>query len=354
MPSHPGRPRLLERARRLAPDAPPGSALADLAAALPRPAIAARRGLPPSAVIGIETFYDQLRREPQVCDGTACHFAGSRKLADALTEPTGTVRCLGHCYAAPAFRSGDKVFALPGEESLESWVEAWGESGEPAEDVRPIPCRSLAERPVVLRHLAAGAGPPGLADYELPDGPAILAAVEAAHLRGRGGALFPTASKWKTARDTPADHRWVVANGDEGDPGSFVDRLLLEQDPHAILAGMLACARAIDARRGIVYIRAEYPRARRVMGEAIAAARSAGRLGPEFDVEVASGAGSYVCGEETALLHSILACEASRGSSRPIRRWRDFTANRRWCRTWRPCPSFRGWCATRPSRGPRP
>ncbi|HET9326065.1 MAG TPA: NADH-ubiquinone oxidoreductase-F iron-sulfur binding region domain-containing protein [Candidatus Eisenbacteria bacterium] len=296
---------LLERARRLAPNAAAGSALTDLATGLSVVEIAERRGLPPATLIGIESFYDQLRHEPQICDGTSCHFAGGRKLADALGLPTGTVRCLGHCYAAPSFRSGDRVFAKPSDRTLEAWIEAWGESGDPTEDVRAIPCSSLAPRPVVFRNLLAGAFPAGLSDYDLPDGEAILAAVEAARLRGRGGALYPTAAKWKVARDTAAERRWVVANGDEGDPGSFVDRLLLEQDPHAILAGMLACARAIAARRGIVYIRAEYPRAQRIVRDAIAQARAAGKLGPEFDVEVVSGAGSYVCGEETALLRSI-------------------------------------------------
>ncbi len=106
----------------------------------------------------------------------------------------------------------------------------------------------------------------------------------------------------------------MVANGDEGDPGSFGDRLLLEEDPHAVLAGMVACARAIGARRGVVYSRAEYPRARAVMREAVAAARRAGRLGEAFDAEVVSGAGSYICGEETALLRSI---EGLRGEPRP-------------------------------------
>src|SRR6185295_889445 len=100
---------------------------------------------------------------------------------------------------------------------------------------------------------------PGLAEYDLPAGDAILAALDASKLRGRGGAAFPTAAKWRTARDAPGPRRWVVANGDEGDPGSYVDRLLLEEDPHAVLAGMLGCARAIGARHGVVFIRREYP-----------------------------------------------------------------------------------------------
>jgi NADH:ubiquinone oxidoreductase subunit F (NADH-binding) len=166
----------------------------------------------------------------------------------------------------------------------------------------------------VLRHLVRGAAPAGWGDYDLPGGDAILRALEAARLRGRGGASYPTAAKWRAARDTPAAERYVVANGDEGDPGSYVDRLLLEEDPHAVLAGMLACARVIGARRGVVYVRAEYPLARARVARAIEEARAAGRLGQELDVDVISGAGSYVCGEETALLRSI---EGRRGEPRP-------------------------------------
>jgi NADH:ubiquinone oxidoreductase subunit F (NADH-binding) len=168
-----------------------------------------------------------------------------------------------------------------------------------------IPRIAMTDTPVVLRNLIGSRSHSPLDEYDLPDGEAILSALEQTHLRGRGGAAFPTAAKWRAARDAPGDDRYVVANGDEGDPGSFVDRILLEEDPHAVLAGMLACARAIGAHRGIVYIRSEYPRAQLLMRAAIQQARDAKRLGTEFDVEVVSGAGSYICGEETALLNSI-------------------------------------------------
>ena len=295
---------LLDLARRRAGGAQPGSALQDLIAGDEPAAVAAGRGLPPAAVAGIAGFYDLLNLGPQVCDGTACHFAGRERLVAALgADGAGTVRCLGYCYAAPSLMVGDHVFALPRGRAAEEWFAHRGESdGDP----HTIPRRSLAPRPVVLRNLLPGGPAPGPGEYDLPDGDAILAALEAAKLRGRGGAAFPTAAKWRAARETPAEDRWVVANGDEGDPGSFVDRLLLEEDPHAVLAGMVACARVIGARRGIVYVRGEYPRARRRVREAIADARAAGHLGRDFDVELFSGAGSYVCGEETALLNSIL------------------------------------------------
>ncbi|HEY3215950.1 MAG TPA: NADH-ubiquinone oxidoreductase-F iron-sulfur binding region domain-containing protein [Candidatus Eisenbacteria bacterium] len=317
MESNPlGRPRLLEWAHRRAAHPTEGSAVDDLLQGKSDTAIAEGRGLPRATVVGIRSFYDQVEPIPRVCDGTACHFSGSTALRERLTTigPVGGVRCLGHCYAAPAFRSGDRVFARPRRATVESWLAEWGEGPEPLEDLVPVHRESLAEEPVVFRHLVRGAPPADFADYDLPAGEAVLAALEAARLRGRGGAAYPTAAKWKAARDTPAPERWVVANGDEGDPGSYVDRLLLEEDPQAILAGMLACGRAIGARRGVVYIRAEYPRAQASMREAIGAARQAGHLGKPFDVEVISGAGSYVCGEETALLRSI---EGLRGEPRP-------------------------------------
>jgi formate dehydrogenase iron-sulfur subunit len=302
----------LARARRVAGGPRPGQVLEDLVAGRPAEEIGARSGLTRAAALGVVGFYDP-PASPQVCDGTACHFGGRDRLAARLGGEIGAVRCLGHCYAAPAFRSGVRVFARPDEQDLGAWLASWGESGEPHEDLSPIPRSCLAPEPVVLRNLLAGRPAASLAEYRLPGGDSILAAVEAAGLRGRGGAAYPTAAKWRAAREAAGPERYVVANGDEGDPGSFVDRLLLEEDPHAVLAGMLACARAIAARQGFVYVRGEYPRAQAAVRQAVAEARAAGVLGSEFDVEVVAGAGSYVCGEETALLSSL---EGLRGEPR--------------------------------------
>jgi NADH:ubiquinone oxidoreductase subunit F (NADH-binding) len=139
----------------------------------------------------------------------------------------------------------------------------------------------------------------------------------ASQLRGRGGAGFPAAHKWQAAAAAPAP-RYLIANGDEGDPGSFADRLLMERDPHGVLEGMALAALACGATQGYAYVRSEYPRARDAMRSAVAEARDAGDLGSDvhgsgvdFDVEVFEGAGSYVAGEETSLIHSI---EGLRGS----------------------------------------
>ncbi|XAM01710.1 NADH-quinone oxidoreductase subunit L [Phycisphaeraceae bacterium D3-23] len=148
----------------------------------------------------------------------------------------------------------------------------------------------------------------------------VLAEVEASGERGRGGAGYPTGAKWKVCAKTPSDVRYVIANGDEGDPGSYVDRVLMEHDPHAILEGMALCGYAVGAEQGVVFVRWEYPRAYEVMCEAVEEARRARLLGRgilghdlEFNVTVMRGQGGYVCGEETALINAI---EGERGEVR--------------------------------------
>jgi NADH:ubiquinone oxidoreductase subunit F (NADH-binding) len=308
--------RLLEWARRRAATVAGAAALDDMLAGATNEAIARERGLPPAAVEGIRSFYDQLGHMPRVCVGTACHFAGSDRWTDALDRrgPTGEVRCLGHCFDPPSVRIGDAVFSHAHDDLLEAWLASTPGTPAPAVPHAPIPRASLVEPAIVLRNVLRG-GPSAdhAAEYQLPDGGRVLTAVERSGLRGRGGAAHSIAARWKTARDTAAERRYVVANGDEGDPGSFVDRLLLEEDPHAILAGMLACARAIGATQGIVFVRAEYPRALAVMRLAVAEAYANAWLGDDFEIEVTSGAGTYVCGEETAMLHAI---EGLRGEPR--------------------------------------
>jgi formate dehydrogenase iron-sulfur subunit len=131
-------------------------------------------------------------------------------------------------------------------------------------------------------------------------------------LRGRGGAGFPTGIKWRTVAATEATQKYIVCNADEGDSGTFADRMIMEGDPFVLIEGMTIAALAVGATRGYLYIRSEYPHAVAMMDEAIRTARTAGYLGPRiagsdraFDMEVRVGAGAYVCGEETALLESL-------------------------------------------------
>ncbi len=149
----------------------------------------------------------------------------------------------------------------------------------------------------------------------------VIAEMKASCLRGRGGAGFPTWMKWQLTRAQPAPQHYVICNGDEGDPGAFMDRSVLESDPHAVLEGMMIAAYAMGASKGYFYIRAEYPKAVERCERAIKQAREQGLLGANilgsnfsFDAKVRLGAGAFVCGEETALIASI---EGRRGSPSP-------------------------------------
>jgi formate dehydrogenase iron-sulfur subunit len=148
----------------------------------------------------------------------------------------------------------------------------------------------------------------------------IVSHVTDSGLRGRGGAGFPTGIKWKTVMDAPGAQKYIVCNADEGDSGTFADRMIMEGDPFVLIEGMAIAGIATGATKGYVYTRSEYPHAIATMTEAVEIARAAGILGPsvmgsacDFDIEIRSGAGAYVCGEETSLLNSL---EGKRGTVR--------------------------------------
>jgi formate dehydrogenase iron-sulfur subunit len=174
--------------------------------------------------------------------------------------------------------------------------------------------------PVALADYKAHGGLAGL-EKALKMTPAdIVRQVTDSGLRGRGGAGFPTGVKWKTVLGTPGEVKYVVCNADEGDSGTFSDRMVMEGDPFVLIEGMTIAAIAVGARKGYIYLRSEYPHAEKVLNEALAVARKAGVLGGSvlgskhaFDIEVRMGAGAYVCGEETALLDSL---EGKRGQVR--------------------------------------
>jgi len=145
----------------------------------------------------------------------------------------------------------------------------------------------------------------------------IVEAVAASGLRGRGGAAFPTGIKWRTVLNTPAEQKYVAANADEGDSGTFADRLLMEADPYQLIEGMTICAMAVGASMGYIYLRSEYPKALHVLNHAITMAVDANLLGDDiggsgrdFHIHIRVGAGAYICGEETSMLESL---EGKRG-----------------------------------------
>ncbi|MDW5329593.1 NAD(P)H-dependent oxidoreductase subunit E [Plantactinospora sp. KLBMP9567] len=306
--------------------------------------LAGEFGLPVAAVTGTVSFYADFaegcrgRRHVRVCEGASC-FASTggqhiRDLERVLGVRRGTcasdgsvslqaVRCLGYCYDSPAVLDGERPGTggdlgglLDGPSGAGSGPDA------PVRTPPPIPYESRVDPPVVLAGLLGAEGEwqvwPEVVTSGSPE--RVKHEVAASGLRGRGGAGFPTAKKWSMAAGEPGP-RYVIANGDEGDPGSYCDRLLMERDPHRILEGLALAAFAVEAHHGLVLVRSEYPAAIARMCAAVAEAREAGHLGRQiygsgfdFDVEVVEGAGSYVAGEETALMHAV---SGLRGDARP-------------------------------------
>jgi NADH:ubiquinone oxidoreductase subunit F (NADH-binding)/NADH:ubiquinone oxidoreductase subunit E len=293
---------------------------------------AAESGLPEAAVYGVSSFYDDLlqprgARHVRVCTGTACFAAtgdahvaqieGGLSLGLGSRSDDGSVSlaetvCLGFCHSSPAVRDGDLIDAGPG--AIERLLrDATAAAPEPE-------WRSVLDEPVLtkpgewsgLERALNGLSPEELLDE-----------VKEANVRGRGGAGFPAGSKWEFTRKADGEQKFVVANGDEGDPGSYIDKYLMERGPALVLEGMALAGYAAGASHGFVLTRSEYPRSKPALEEAARAARDAGWLGEEiagsgfsFDVTILEGAGSYVVGEETALLACI---EGRRGvvSARP-------------------------------------
>ena len=171
--------------------------------------------------------------------------------------------------------------------------------------------------PLSLEDYLAYGGYRGLTNALGMQGADVVATVTESGLRGRGGAAFPTGIKWKTVLTAPAEQKYVVCNADEGDSGTFADRMIMESDPFVLIEGMTIAGLAVGATRGFIYVRAEYPQAIHTLREAIETARANGYLGPDvrgsgraFELEVREAAGAYICGEETSLLESL---EGKRG-----------------------------------------
>ena len=294
------------------------------------------------------------RLEVLVCSGTACLSSGSEAVKRALLEAISAhgiadeVRivetgCMGPCELGPVmlvYPEGTFYVKVKPEDAEEIVVEhflkgrpvqrlLWAE-GAPAPREIPFFARQkkvvlancgIIDPEEIEEYIAAGGYEAlGKALTEMsPD--EVIEEIKRSGLRGRGGAGFPTGVKWELVRKAPGNEKYVICNADEGDPGAFMDRAILEGDPHAVLEGMAIAAYAVGAKRGYIYVRAEYPLAIQRLKRAISQAREYGLLGDDifesgfsFDVELRMGAGAFVCGEETALIASI---EGRRGEPRP-------------------------------------
>jgi NADH:ubiquinone oxidoreductase subunit F (NADH-binding)/NADH:ubiquinone oxidoreductase subunit E len=279
---------------------------------------AERSGMPEAAVYGVSTFYDDLlaprgARHVRVCTGSACFAATGDAHIEHVREGFGlemgersedrsvslaeTV-CLGFCHSAPAIRDGDTIDAGPGVVD-----RVLAGTSRPA--VEPE-WQSVLDEPVLIRPGDWSGLERALRELT-PEG--LLEEVKAANVRGRGGAGFPAGSKWQFARAAEGAQKFIVANGDEGDPGSYIDKYLMERNPALLLEGMALAGYAVGADHGFVLCRSEYPLSKPALEAACERARASGMLGDDilgsgfsFDVTIVEGAGSYVVGEETALL----------------------------------------------------
>ncbi len=260
-------------------------------------AVASRLGVPLHRVEGVLSFYPHFRREPaprvevSVCRDASCWLRGGADAARHAAAFRGDgvdvreVSCLGQCERAPVVAVGGVVVPV---ERLATAVVA----GQAEEE--PPPRRSW--------RLGSDLPPPPPFDAE-----AVLAALREAGLRGLGGAGFPTAQKWGLVRSAQGETKVVICNADESEPGTFKDRVVLEDMPELVLEGMWLAARVVGAGRAIVYLRHEYEQARRALEAALAATT------PPIPTEIFSSPGGYIMGEETALLEAL---EDRRGEPR--------------------------------------
>lgn len=294
-----------------------------------------------------------------ICGGTGCHATGSIKVKDALEQEIAARQlqekvevvetgCNGFCAMGPIMvvHPGDIFYQKIQVEDIPAIIDQHLINGKPVEKLlykdpttkKAIPAQTeipffANQMPRALRNKGL-IDPESIDDYIARDGyrgatkallemtpEEIIAEMKTSGLRGRGGAGFPTGVKWDFASKSPGNVKYVLCNADEGDPGAFMDRSILEADPHAVVEGMVIAARAINATKGYVYARTEYPLAIKRLQIAIDSAKERGLLGKDilgsgfdFEIEIYQGAGAFVCGEETALMRSI---EGRRGMPRP-------------------------------------
>jgi bidirectional [NiFe] hydrogenase diaphorase subunit len=292
--------------------------------------------------ISIDEGSGRPRATVRVCEAASCMSGRSAEITSRLGELTSSqadvvvkrVGCLGLCAAGPLVELAEsgELFAHVTPESVEPILAAVASVGP--ETTRQPQGPFFEKQARVATENFGIVDPESLEDYLAHGGYRALRrvlaemtsaevrdAISASGLRGRGGAGYPTGLKWTTVAKAAGDRKYVICNADEGDPGAFMDRSVLESDPYRILEGMAIAAFAVHANEGYIYCRAEYPLAVSRLRTAIRLAQRAGYLGDNvmdtsfsFNIEIRLGAGAFVCGEETALIASV---EGRRGTPRP-------------------------------------
>jgi NADH-quinone oxidoreductase subunit F len=286
-----------------------------------------------------------------VCWGTGCLANGSKAVAEALAREIDTqglkvdvniglktTGCHGYCENGPLVALMPKGIlylkvkekdvpeiiekSVKGSEIIERLIYKDKNTGELIAQYKEIPFYKHQHR-IALRNIGdidptniddyiLTGGYDGLAKALTMDGDAIISEIEKSGLRGRGGGGFPAGTKWRSCKAIDSDVRYVLCNGDEGDPGAFMDRSVMEGDPHSVIEGMIIGALAVGAHKGYIYVRDEYPLAVKNLTKALAAAREKGVLGKnilgtgyDFDIRISRGGGAFVCGESSALMRSV-------------------------------------------------
>ena len=267
---------------------------------------------------GTASFYDFLKPENKgkkvyVCNGTACVCAGTQeKVIETLQETfdadeIGHMTCLGRCHENSAFHYKGKNYSGTASENLKAILTSENKLNQDSYHVK-------ANGNTILTEAFTN-----ISDYYEPflralkrDSVDVLEEIKTSNVRGRGGAGFPMGMKLQFCRNVENETKFIICNADEGDPGAYSDRYLLEQRPHSVLFGMLISGYVAKANYGIVYIRAEYPEASEIVQKAIDDLRLNHLLGKnidgsgfDFDLKIIQAQGSYICGEETALINSI-------------------------------------------------
>lgn len=273
-----------------------------------------------SIVYGVASFYDFLKegnrnKKVNICTGTACLLSGSQKKLkeDLLTcfkeEEIGHAVCLGRCHETSAFQYKNNNYS--GTKDIKSIVETGKEQLDSYSVI------SICQENILTDEISdEKAGEmyrqfvENISQMDCRD--KLLKEVKTSGLRGRGGAGFPIGFKIESCKNTPSDQKYIVCNGDEGDPGAYSDRYLLERNPHLVLFGMVLTGYIAGADCGVLYIRAEYPESIQILEKSIKWLQKENFIGKNiggsdfsFEFKIVKAAGAYICGEETALLASI-------------------------------------------------
>lgn len=275
--------------------------------------------IPLADLFGTVTFYHHFSREPgglnkpRVCTGNVCCLRGGRELLEALkSQGAAAMPCAGRCdEPVPVLRGHDQLVGLSAASLAAKPTPLPAPNPGGCEECIFEKIREPGRATLDGYRRTGGYEALAKAVREMPPAQ-LLAVVTESKLAGRGGAGFPTGVKWKAVADAPGQPKSIVCNADEGEPGCFKDRAIMDYDPHAVLEGMALAGFATGAPRGFIYLRYEYPATFRILERALAEAEKAGLLGEKipgsnftFKIHLRRGAGAYICGEEGSLLNSL-------------------------------------------------